>query len=235
MGEIDNKLLYRLILGFFAASVFATIVHEYGHFFTAKYLGYEARVSYGSTGWTNQGYQDFFDGLTRDERIKIRTNEYFPRKQDYEAMVKNIRDEAFLITLGGPVLTILIGTFGLLVAYLSRQRFSGEPLSLKKWFIVFITLFWLREPANYIFDVLVTVRQGTFPRRNDEAVLARYLGLDSWTISFALAVIGLVLVWIVYRRFVPDPDKTTFLLAGLLGGLGGYISWLFFLGPIFMP
>ena len=235
MGEIDNKLLYRLILGFFAASIIATIVHEYGHFFTAKYLGYQARVSYGSTSWTNPGYQEFFDGLTRDERIKIRTNEYFPGKQDYEAMIKNIRDEAFLITLGGPVLTILIGTLGLLIVFLNRRKFTVEALSFKKWLVVFIALFWLREPVNYIFDLLVTLRQGSFPRRNDEAILARYLDLDSWSISFVLAVIGLVIVWIVYRKFIPDRDKTTFLLAGLVGGLGGYLSWLFLFGPIFMP
>ena len=235
MGEIDNKLLYRLILGFFAASVFATIVHEYGHFFTAKYLGYEARMSYGSTSWTNQGYQDFFDGLTRDERIKIHENKYFPRKQDYEAMIKNIRDEAFLITLGGPVLTILIGSLGLLIAFFNRKKFSGETLSFKNWLVIFIALFWLRQPVNYIFDLLVAVRQGSFPRRNDEAVLARYLALDSWSISFVLAIIGLVLVWIVYEKFIPGQEKTTFLLAGLVGGLGGYLSWLFFLGPIFMP
>lgn len=235
MGEIDNKLLYRLIFGFFAASVFATIVHEYGHFFIAKYLGYEARVHYGSTSWTNPGYQDFFDGLTRDERIKIRTNEYFPRKQDYEAMIKNIRDEAFLITLGGPVLTVVIGTLGLAVAFLNRKKFTGEPLSLKKWLVVFTALFWLREPANYIFDLLITVRQGSFPRHNDEAVLARFLGFDSWSVSFVLALTGLVFVWLVYQKLIPDQDKTTFLLAGLTGGLGGYISWLFFFGPVFMP
>lgn len=235
MEEIDNKLLYRLILGFLVASIFATIVHEYGHFFTAKYLGYEARVSYGSTSWTNPGYQDFFDGLTRDERIKIQTNEYFPGKQDYQAMVKKIGDEAFLITLGGPVLTIIIGTLGLVVAFMYRRRFTDTALSFKKWLVVFTALFWLREPVNYIFDLLITVRQGSFPRRNDEAILARYLGLDSWSISFVLAVVGLLSVWIVYRRFIPDQDKTTFLLAGLVGGLGGYISWLFLFGPIFMP
>jgi len=235
MGDIDNKLLYRLILGFVTATIISTIVHEYGHFFTAKFLGYDARVSYGSTIWYNQGYQDFIDSLTRDERIRIRTNEYFPRKDDYLALMKRIKDEAFLITLGGPVLTILIGTLGLSLAFIKKRSFTEASLSVKQWVILFTALFWLREPANYILDVLVTIQRGSFPGRNDEAILAHYLGFDAWSISFVLAVIGLGLVTVLYKKFIPDPDKTTFLLAGLLGGLGGYLSWLFILGPIFMP
>ena len=235
MGEIDNKLLYRLILGFLTAAIIATIVHEYGHFFTAKYLGYQARVSYGYTTWTNPGYSDFFESLTRDERIKIRTNEYFGKKEEYEELMKRIKDEAFYITLGGPVLTMIIGSLGLILAFANRKTFDGGQLSIKKWLIVFTAFFWIRQPANYILDLLVTIQQGRFPGRNDEVILSRYLGFDSWTVSFVLAVIGLGVVWMVYKKFVPDIDKTTFLLAGLLGGLGGYLSWLFIFGPVFMP
>jgi hypothetical protein len=228
-------LLYRLILGFIGATIIATIVHEYGHFFTAKYLGYDARVSYGFTTWRNTAYQDFFDGLSRDERIKIRTNEYFPRKEDYENLMVRIKDEAFFITLGGPVLTMLIGSLGIAIAFINKKSFTGEELSFKQWLIIFTALFWLREPSNYLLDVLVTIQRGSFPLRNDEVILSRYLELDTWFISFLLAVIGFILVLITYRKFIPDADKTTFLLAGLLGGLGGYLSWLFLLGPIFMP
>lgn len=235
MGEIDNKLLYQLILSFVAATIIATIVHEYGHFFTAKFLGYDAKVSYGFTTWTNTGYQDFFDSLTRDERIRIRTNEFFSRKEDYETLMKRIKDEAFLITLGGPVLTMFIGSFGLVMAFYNKQSFQDNALSVRQWLVVFTALFWLRQPANYILDLLITIQQGRFPNRNDEAILSRYLDVDSWLISFVLAIIGLIMVLITYRKFVPDKDKTTFLLAGLVGGLGGYLLWLFFFGPILMP
>jgi hypothetical protein len=235
MGEIDNKLLYRLILGFIAATIIATIVHEYGHFFTAKYLGYDARVSYGYTTWRNTTYQDFFDSLTRDERIKIRTNEYFSRKEDYEALMVRIKDEAFLITLGGPLLTMLIGSLGIVLAFINKKIFTGGALSFKQWLVIFTALFWLREPSNYLLDVLVTIQRGSFPLRNDEVILSRYLELDTWFISFLLAVIGFILVLITYRKFIPDSDKTTFLTAGLLGGLGGYLLWLFLFGPIIMP
>jgi hypothetical protein len=235
MGEIDNKLLFRLISCFVAATIIATIVHEYGHFFTAKFLGYDARVSYGFTTWTNSGYQDFIDSLTRDERIKIRTNEYFARKDEYESLLKRIKDETFLITLGGPLLTIIMGSLGIAVAFINKKKFNEDQLSAGQWLIVFTALFWLREPANYIIDLLITIQQGRFPNRNDEAILSRYLEVDSWLISFVLAVTGLILVVIVYRKFIPDQDKTTFLLAGLIGGLGGYLLWLFFFGPVLMP
>lgn len=235
MGEIDNKLLYQLILGFFIGIIIATIVHEYGHFFTAKLLGYDARVSYGYTTWKNTVYNDFVDTLTRDERIKIRTNKYFPRKDDYTAMIKRIKDENFLITLGGPLLTIIIGTIGFVVALINRKSFNGEILSQKQWVLIFTALFWLRETDNYVMDLLFTVSRGRFPYGNDETILARYLEVDTWLISFVLALAGFIVVLIIYKRFIPDESKTTFLLAGLVGGLGGLLLWLFILGPIFMP
>lgn len=235
MGEIDNKLLYRLILGFVVASIIATIVHEYGHFFTAKYLGYEARVSYAFTTWRNHGYQDFFDNLTRDERIRIRNNDYFAKKADYEALMKRIKDEAFLITLGGPLLTMLIGTLGIAAAFWNKGKPDQEILPCKQWILIFIALFWLRQPGNYLLDLLVTMQRGRFPLRNDEVILARYFDFDVWSISFVLAFIGQILVYIVYKKLIPDSDKTTFLLAGLVGGCGGYLLWLFVLGPVFMP
>ncbi|MBE9464617.1 hypothetical protein ACFP1I_04455 [Dyadobacter subterraneus] len=235
MGEIDNKLLYQLILGFFIGSIVATIVHEYGHFFTAKLLGYDARVSYAYTTWRNTIYHDFVDSLTRDERIKIRTNEYFPRKEEYAALMKRIKDENFLITLGGPLLTIIIGTAGFIFALVNRKSFNGETLLQKQWILLFTALFWLRETGNYVMELLFTVSRGRFPYGNDETILARYFEIDTWLISFVLAVIGFFVVLIIYKRFIPDESKTTFLLAGLVGGLGGYLLWLFLFGPIFMP
>ncbi|MEO6684601.1 MAG: hypothetical protein ABIN24_01495 [Dyadobacter sp.] len=235
MGEIDNKLLYQLILGFLIATIIATILHEYGHFFTAKLLGYDARVSYGYTTWKNTVYHDFIDTLTRDERIKIRTNEYFARKEDYVALLKRIKDENFLITLGGPLLTIIIGTAGFVIALFNRKSFNGEILSQKQRIILFTAFFWLRETGNYVMELLFTISRGRFPYGNDETILARYFEIDTWLISFVLAIIGFVVVLIIYKRFIPDESKTTFLLAGLVGGLGGYMLWLFLLGPIFMP
>lgn len=235
MGEIDNKLLYQLILGFVAATILGTLIHESGHFFTAKYLGYEARISYGYTTWKNTGYQEFFDGLTRDERIRIRTNEYFARKEEYQTVVKKIRDETLYITLGGPLLTIVIGMTGFLLCMSQRKYFRKERLLFRQWVLIFISLFWLRETGNYVLDILFTIKQGRFPYSNDEAVLARYFGFDTWSVSFVLALIGFVLMMIVYKRCVPEEDRTTFVLAGLLGGMGGYLVWLLFLGPIILP
>ncbi|GLU54566.1 site-2 protease family protein [Dyadobacter frigoris] len=234
MGEIDNKLLYQLILGFFIATIIATIVHEYGHFFTAKLLGYDARVSYGYTTWTNTSYQDFFGSFTRDERIKIQTNEYFPRQQEYHDFTKRIKHETFLITLSGPLLTILIGTLGFAILCFDRKNFIADSLSPKKWFLLFIAFFWLRQPANYVLDLLSAISRGHYPYGNDETVLARYFAFDIWSISFVLALIGLVIVFIIYKKFIPDESKTTFLLAGLIGGIGGYMLWIFILGPVFM-
>ncbi|MCF0054356.1 site-2 protease family protein [Dyadobacter sp. CY356] len=235
MGEIDNKLLYQLILGFFITTIVATIVHEYGHFFTAKLLGYDAKVSYGYTTWTNTAYQDFIDSLSRDERIKIRTNEYFSKKEEYEALLERIKNETFLITLSGPLLTIIIGTLGSVILFFNRKSFDQHQLSPKHWVLLFIAFFWLRQPANYVLDLLSTISRGRYPYGNDETVLARYLGFDIWSISFILAVAGLAVVYFIYRKFIPDENKTTFLLAGLIGGLGGYMLWLFILGPAFMP
>jgi hypothetical protein len=45
----DRKLFLYLSLAFILMTVIGTISHEYGHYISAKILGYGARVNYGMT------------------------------------------------------------------------------------------------------------------------------------------------------------------------------------------
>ncbi len=55
----------------------------------------------------------------------------------------------------------------------------------------FIAFFWLRQPANYVLDLLFTVSRGRFPYGNDETILARYLEIDTWSDFLCFGFVGL--------------------------------------------
>lgn len=119
--KIDFKLLSLLILGFVLATVVGTVSHEYGHFFIARYYGLEARVHYGFTSWQRP------EGLPQLNRF-----------------------DHFLINLGGPVQTMVIGSCGLFLMYWNRKSFlKNIPLSFIQWIMVYVSLFWLRFPFNF--------------------------------------------------------------------------------------
>jgi len=139
----------------------------------------------------------------------------------------------FWFTLGGPVLTMLTGTIGVLLTLSFRGR--DHDLTLGQWAVVFTSLFWLRQLANGLVISAVFIVTGSAPARADEYWIARYCGLPLWSIVIATAAIGaLVLAYITFF-VVPRHQRRIFLAAGLCGGVAGYLIWLKWLGPVLMP
>jgi len=196
-----------LILGFMASTIIGTISHEAGHYITAKALGYHARINYMST----------IDILLINGKLTD------PK-------------ERMLITLGGPVQTILTGTIGLVLLFFFRRSFqSASKLNLKQWLIIFITLFWLRQTANFVIWVSNYFINGQFLTRGDEVKLARYFGLPEATIVTITALAGAIILFTVIFKFIPIAQRFTFILAGLFGGIAGYLLWFGGLGEMIMP
>ena len=196
-----------LILGFMASTIIGTISHEAGHYITAKALGYHARINYMST----------IDILPINGKLTD------PK-------------ERMLITLGGPVQTILTGTIGLVLLFFFRRSFqSASKLNLKQWLIIFITLFWLRQTANFVIWVSNYFINGQFLTRGDEVKLARYFGLPEATIVTITALAGAIILFTVIFKFIPIAQRFTFILAGLFGGIAGYLLWFGGLGEMIMP
>lgn len=146
------------------------------------------------------------------------------------------RREAFLFTLGGPIQTIATGTLGLLLLYVFRKSFHGiEKLLLPQWAMVFLALFWLRQLTNMFTWILFYFINGRFGRRGDEIKLAKYLELPNWSLLLATAIIAAMVLCIVLFKFLPKRIRFTFMVAGLFGGISGYVLWLRLLGKIIMP
>lgn len=142
----------------------------------------------------------------------------------------------FWFTLGGPVQTMLTGTVGLLLLFSFRKSFqSKQKLSFRQWCLIFITLFWLRQTANLMVGLGMYLFTGRLSERSDEVKLARYWQLPGETISIITGALGAMVLAVVIFTFIPERQRLTFVISGLIGGVAGYLLWLEWLGPVIMP
>jgi hypothetical protein len=205
--HIEKSLFLWLCLAFIFATVVGTLTHEVGHYLTAERLGYDAVIHYGSTSII--GLKPGHEGNTSDP---------------------------FWITLGGSAQTILTGSLGALCLFLFRKSFQNkERLRIWQWVVIFISLFWLRQPANFVIWVGGYIMKGRFSPDGDEIKLSRHLAMPDCTLLCTTALIGIVLLVIICFRYVPAKQRATFLLAGATGGLSGYLLWFEILGKIVLP
>ena len=203
---IQKRLLVYLAIAFILASVIVTLTHEFGHYIVAKYFGYEARISYAYT------------------YTELKPNQ-----------VINSFDD-FFIRLGGPIETMLTGTIGLMLLFYYRKSFvSIQQLSFGQWILIFVSLFWLRQPVNFIVWMGMYFFTGQFSNGSDEIYLAQCLEFPSLTISILTGIVGLIVLSIVIFKFIPLQQRFTFFISGLVGGILGYIIWLDLIGKILMP
>jgi hypothetical protein len=204
---IDRKLFIYLTLGFIIAIIVGTLTHELGHFITAKLLGFNAHINYASTYYS-----------------KSNPNQSFGRS------------DFLLITLGGPIQTMLTGTIGLFFICIYHKSYRiAQILSFAQWIVIFISLFWLRQTANFFTGLGTFIFFGRVSNHSDELRLDRYLGLPCCTLTILTAAIGIIVLLIINFRFIPVKQRLTFILSGLTGGISGYILWLYILGPKLMP
>lgn len=202
----DKKRFAYLSLAFILMTVIGTLTHEFGHYIAAKSLGFNSRVNYGMT--------------------RLENNPNNPIS----------REESFIITLGGPLQTMLTGSLGVLLLYIYRKSFQQiEKVSLWQWTLIFTALFWLRQVANLVTWMLFYLVNGRFGVRGDEIKIARYLELPKGSVLATTALIGAVVLYNVIFKFLPKKLQFTFILSGLVGGVSGYILWLKVFGKVLMP
>ncbi len=71
--------------------------------------------------------------------------------------------------------------------------------------------------------------------RGDEVRISQMLGIPIGIVPLILGITGLIISLIIIFKVVPNQIRQTFILAGLLGGISGYIIWLKILGPVILP
>ena len=141
--------------------------------------------------------------------------------------------QSLWMSAGGPLQTMLTGTIGVLLSL--RIPRSIERLSTVQWTIVFLALFWLRQSANLVVGSASLLLSSKQSIRGDEIRLAYGLGLPGWSLALVTGLIGFGVLYYITFRVIPRQQRITFLAAGLIGGVLGYILWLHLLGPVIMP
>ena len=235
-ASIDFRLFLMLTFGFIVFTIIGTVSHESGHYLVAKCLGYEARINYATTPWYDKNNEAFLHSHWNLYSEQIRLDQNFPDKEKWDMLKFRQQRDSYWITLGGTLQTILTGTIGLLFLCVFRKRYySAIELSFPLWLMIFISLFWLRQAANFCVGAVKFLAHDSFCSHSDEFILARRLNIPEWTISTITASIALIILAVVIFKFIPIKQRLTFMLAGIVGGVSGYFLWLIYFGKIIMP
>jgi hypothetical protein len=136
-------------------------------------------------------------------------------------------------TLAGPLQTMLTGTIGFI--FLNSLPKPTSRLSLGQWTLVFVTLFWLRQSANFVVGIGTYLLTGKKAENGDEIRLSYYLNWPEWSIVSVTGLVGFIVLAFVLFKFIPKSLRLTFILSGLIGGISGYILWLVYFGKLIMP
>lgn len=197
---------YKYFIYFLFSTIIGTLSHEFGHYVTAKALGYEAFISYKSTQWKNA-----------DDTPLVFTKE----------SPKSVLLDYILVTLGGPLTTILLGTLGLVLLFIYNKQ--------NNWVLIFLSLFWLRFPFNALISIIDAVVNNSPPVSSDEAHIGYMLDISPWVPIVLTALLGTIVAVIVIFRFVAKPNRLHFILWSLIAAPISFIIWFYGLGKMLLP
>jgi hypothetical protein len=232
---LTPRLFALLAIGFVITTIVGTVSHEVGHCAVAKMLGYRPSLHYAymyssnNREWTN--LQKYYDA----NEAKIVTKEQSPEKKYFETRKKKLRKDAVAIAWGGPLQTILTGTIGLLLLWISRKKIRLQTaLTFWQWVYVFLAFFWSRQLFNCLTGHAIYLKKGRWGG-GDEVHLSDYYHLPKPTIDYIGATIALiVLVWVVFY-IIPKQQRFAFIIAGIVGSAVGFVLWMYSLGPVLLP
>lgn len=229
------KAFFCLTFVFIIMTAVGTVSHEVGHYAIAKYLGYKTQVHYKSTSIEMDSLICYFNDTFNKYSFEIKNNLYFPEKEKYNAKLVKFRKDNFLITLGGPIQTMLTGTIGFTLLLVNKRKIIKEnKVSFLGWIFIFMSLFWLRQVFNLVTSLVKFFYKGKIPHKGDEAKLALHLNVNIWIVEIITAFLGLIILFIVLK-LIPQKLRFTFLLSGCVGGMLGFYLWLIKFGSNILP
>ena len=235
---MKTVLIFAIL--FIVFTVIGTLTHELGHYSAGKSLGLNCTLHYASCRCLYDAQEE------RNNYRKMLSNNYENRDlipaelwDKYQELVEKAtpKKNRLWVTVGGPLQTILTGTIGFLLLVMRSQK---NKIQFQKfdWLLVFLSLFWLREPFNLFFVAaqnLILGGDSYFGSTGDEVKISRGLNLWDGTVPIVLGVIGLVISLIVIFKFVPISKRKSLIWGGLIGGISGFILWMIIIGPIVLP
>ncbi len=200
-------------------SIVGTVLHELGHAAMAKYLNVDFTIHHNSVKLSDELSKDY--RLLMDSIRFYHSNDSVKKiNQDNRNTISKYHYQSFLITLGGPMQTILTSILGIVV--LVFRRFKTYHFSIIDWLCVFLALFISREAFLLVYDMFILVIKHHLPHHGDEIKLARLMGIHPLSISAVLGVIGFYTCILVIHKFVPKSYLYEFIIGGCIGGLTGF-------------
>ncbi|MFA9213750.1 MAG: hypothetical protein ACEQSR_07875 [Candidatus Methylacidiphilales bacterium] len=233
---MNLKLFHFLAVGFMFFTVVGTLSHEFGHFAVARFLGYSAKISYGSTYNSDANIRAQHDTIMKKYEREYKADLSYPGKEQFELEVSKFKANHIFIILGGPVQTLLTSIIAFIFILINIDVFKGQKdLSFSKWLLVFLALFSLRQPANFFTGIIGYFITGRFSNANDEAKIDFLLALPPFTSSIITNLLSLSIFAFIFFKVIPKPVRITFAAAGLVGGVLGFYLWFYVMGPVVMP
>ena len=234
--KLYNKLFLSLSLGFIIFIPLATILHEIGHYFTAKWTGNGALMGYDYTYWYPPARPSNDSFLYKQTAEEAFASVDFPYKNTIDPYEKKRQQNDLLIGVAGPAQNILVGTLGFLLTLLYRRKMnSGAKITTWQWITIFSSMLWLRQIRAlfvFLYDMIVNGKQTLI---GDEEKIAYYLGLPIWSLTLITGLLGLIVFYWVSFKIIPPNRRLTFILSLFLGCAIGYYNWFDLLGPSIMP
>lgn len=219
---------YYLGFFFFISIIVGTVSHEIGHYFTARALGYDAFITYKNTvtGWeySNKNLVPYYE--------RLRNGENFPEKGEVLQKIRIYKQHQILISMGGPILTLIMGLVGILILFL---YYNNKHTTYWQWLWIFISLFLLRFPFVFTLSLITFLLVPQFFNISDEIAIASMLKINPWIINTTMAFIGAIGAAIVFFKFIPVQERKHFILWALISIPISYAAWFYLLGPLLLP
>ena len=234
MLKIYNKFLIYISLAFVLFTIVGTISHEYGHILTAKYLDYDTVLHYGSMNYLNVESNELKELYQKNKNEIIKKLD-FPDKIYYEQLNEKLKYNSLLISIGGPLQTMLTSLLGLLILFYRKSKVQIN-FKLIDWLAVFLALFSLRQVSNLLISfVKELVKPNGSYFGGDEYWISKTLEVPEGTFSIILGLISLIIALYVIFKVIPKKIQYTFIVGGFLGGIVGFVFWMKLIGPTLLP
>lgn len=225
---------FPLLFAFIVCTIIGTLSHEAGHIIVAKAIGYDTVLHYASMNYFDGPVYPDCDAEGLMLRKELDSNCHSKKIMDeYLNCTSKKRIDTLLISLVGPVQTLLTGFMGFGLLYLRRHQ---AFFSLTDWILVFLSFF----SSRMLFNPLVSGTTYFFGQSDrlimgDELHIGMMAGIPPVLLSAVLFLIALSICCLVVFRFMPVEFRRRFILCGILGSGLGYLVWMKLLGPWLLP
>jgi hypothetical protein len=144
----------------------------------------------------------------------------------------NTKDR-ILIRLAGPLQTMVTGCIGLGLLRAHQLKINSPRLAY--WIMIFLSMFWLRPVINFVVMTIVYCITGELSGHSDETKLSIQMGLPVLTLPILTTTIGvIVFCWVFFKR-ISKFERTSFILAGIVGGGLSFWVWNWRIGQYILP